>query len=100
MEREKIVLTKDELEVFDFTAGGQGVTWGLRDEIYDFVDKIRTDQFSAGPSWDIVVKRRSDDKFFKWNCWDAGYHIGYMMESGDNYMEEVFQETITTTIYK
>ena len=39
MKKEKIVLTEQELEDFDFTGGSQ---WTLRDEIYDFIEKIRT----------------------------------------------------------
>ena len=97
MEREKIKLTEEELLDFDFTGGSK---WELRGEIYDFVEEIRTDKYSDGPSWDIVVKRKSDDKYFKWNCWDAGSHNGYMMESGDNYMEEVFPKIITKTTYE
>jgi hypothetical protein len=93
--REVIHLTEEELEDFDFSGGS---VWELRDEIYDFVEEIRTDQYSDGPSWDIVVKRQSDGKYFKWNCWDAGSHNGYMMEGGDNYMEEVFpKDTIKIT---
>jgi hypothetical protein len=97
MKKEKIKLSEEELEDFDFTGGS---VWELRDETYNFVEKIRTDQYSDGPSWDIVVKRKSDGKLFKWNCWDAGDHNGYIMQGGDNYMEEVFPETITKTIYK
>jgi len=97
MKREIIRLTEEELEDFDFTGGS---TWNLRDETYNYVDTIRTDKYSDGPSWDTVVQRKSDGKFFLWNCWDAGTHNGYMMESGDNYMEEVFPKTITKTIYK
>jgi hypothetical protein len=97
MERERIYLTEEELENFDFTGGSQ---WGLRGEIYNFVEEIRTDQYSDGPSWDIVVKRQSDGKYFKWHCWDGGYHNGYMMEGGDNYMEEVFPKVITATIFE
>ena len=97
MEKEKIKLTEEEMEFFDFTGGSK---WELRGEIYDFVEEIRTDEMSDGESWDIVVKRQSDNKFFKWNCWDAGDHNGFMMESGDNYIEEVIPEVITKTIYK
>jgi hypothetical protein len=101
MKREKIYLTEEELEDFEFaTSGHEGDQWELRGEIYDYVETVRTDQFSDGPSWDIVVKRQSDSKFFKWNCWDAGEHNGYMMESGDNYIEEVFPEIVTKTTYK
>ena len=97
VKKEKIYLTEDELMNFDFTGGSK---WELRNEIYNFIVKIRTDEMSDGESWDIVVKRESDDKFFKWNCWDAGSHNGYMMENGDNYMEEVFPKVITKTVYE
>ena len=99
MEREKINLTEEELEDFDFTGGYKGTTWELRDEIYDYVKTIRTDQYSDGESWDIVVKRQNDGKFFKWNCWEGGRN-GYQMSSGDNYMKEVFPKTITKIIYE
>ena len=100
IDREKICLTEVEMEDFDFTAGYSNTIWELRGEKYKYVEKIRTDQYSDGPSWDIVVQRESDGKYFKWNCWDAGDHNGYMMESGGNYMEEVFSETITKTVWK
>jgi hypothetical protein len=96
-ERERIYLTDEELENFDFTGGSK---WELRGETYNFVEIIRTDQYSDGPSWDTVVKRQSDGKYFKWNCWDAGDYNGYMMEDGDNYIEETFPKTITTTIFE
>jgi hypothetical protein len=97
LKREKITLTKEELEDFDFTGGSD---WELRNEIYLHVDTIRTDQYSDGPSWDTVVQRQSDDLFFKWHCWDGGYHNGYMMENGENYMEQVFPKTISKTTYE
>jgi hypothetical protein len=97
MEKEIIYLTKEELEDFDFTGGSK---WKLNGEVYDFVETIRTDQYSDGPSWDTVVKRQSDGKYFKWNCWDGGDHNGYIMEDGDNCMEEVLPKTITTTVYE
>ena len=99
MKREKIKLTPEELENFEFaTTGYEGDKWQLRGETYSYVDTIRTDEMSDGPSWDVVVKRESDGKYFKWNCWDAGDYNGYMMESGDNYMEQVFPKL--KTIYE
>jgi hypothetical protein len=95
MEKEKIYLTTEELEDFDFTGGSQ---WKLRNEIYKFVEEIRTDKYSDGPSWDIVVQRKSDKKYFKWNCWNPCER--YYMESGDNYMEEVFPEKTVITKWK
>lgn len=101
MEREQIKLSPEELENFDFTGGYEGTTWEIRGETYKYVEEIRTDQMSDGPSWDIVVQRESDKKYFKWNCWDAGYHNGYIMSDGEEYqIKEVFPETTTTTIYK
>ncbi len=97
MKREKINLSEEELEDFDFTSDSGA--WLLRDETYKFVETIRTDEFSDGESWDTIVRRESDGKFFKWNCWEGGSD-GYQMESGDNYMEEVFPKTITKVIYE
>jgi len=96
MKREKIKLTDEELEDFDFTSTYG--SWKLRGEEYTFIEEIRTDEFSDGPSWDTIVQRKSDNKFFKWNCWDSDN--AYYMEDDDNSMEEVFQEIITKTIYK
>lgn len=97
MEREKIKLTDEELKDFDFTAGYSSTKWNLRGETYAYIETIRTDESSDGESWDIVVKRQSDDKYFKWNCWDAGDYNGYMMENGDNYMEEVIPKIVSVT---
>lgn len=95
MKREQIKLTEEELEEFDFTGGA---IWHLRGETYKFVDEIRTDQMSDGPSWDTVVQRESDSKFFKWHCWDAGDH--YIMSDGDDYqIKEVFQKQVIKTTY-
>ena len=94
MKREKINLTEEELEEFDFTGGEE---WTLRGETYNHVETIRTDQYSDGESWDTVVKRESDGKYFQWNCWDASRD--YQMESGENYMEEVFPKTVTIVTY-
>jgi len=95
MNKERINLTSEEVEDFDFTGGRQ---WGLREETYDFIETIRTDEYSDGPSWDTIVKRKSDGKFFKWNCWKSSRD--YKMESGRNYMEEVFEKIISKKIYE
>lgn len=97
IKKERITLTKEELEDFDFTS--ESGTWVLRGEKYNYVETIRTDEFSDGESWDTVVIRESDNKYFKWNCWDAGDHNGYIMEHEENYMEEVFPKIISKTIY-
>lgn len=98
-EREEIKLTEEELEDFDVTAGCiSGQQWIVRDETYNHVETIRTDEFSDGESWDTIVKRHSDGKFFKWHCWESSH--GYVMEDGKNKMVEVFPKTITKTIYE
>jgi hypothetical protein len=93
MNREVIKLTDEEMEDFDFTGGRQ---WELRGETYKFITEIRTDAMSDGPSWDIVVQRESDNKYFKWNVWE--HPREYYMESGDNYMTEAFQEKTITYV--
>lgn len=95
MKKEKIYLTEEELEDFDITGCDE---WELRSETYVYVDTTRTDTTSDGPSWDTIVKRQSDGKFFKWNCWDTGHQ--FCMEHGNNYMEETFPKQVTITIYE
>ena len=98
MEREKILLSEKDLYEFDITK--KRGTWELFGETYVYIDNIRTDAQSDGPSWDTIVKRESDGKFFKWNCWDAGDYNGYLMESGNNFMTETFPRDIITTVYE
>lgn len=93
-EREVVKLTNEELKYFDFTSGDE---WELRQEKYEYVKTIRTDHLSDGESWDTIVKRESDGKFFKWGCWDSGED--YVMEHGDNCMIEVFPETVEEIKY-
>ena len=102
MEREKIKLSEEELENFEFaTTGYKGDRWKLRGEIYDYFETVRTDQYSDGPSWDIIVQRQSDSKFFKWNCWNAGDVNGYIMSDGDEYqIQQVFPKTILKITYE
>lgn len=95
MDREVIKLTNEELEDFDFTGGSK---WSLRNETYNYIETLRTDQFSDGASWDTIVQRESDKKFFKWGCWDTSRD--YQMEYGENCMKEVFQTVISKTIYE
>ena len=63
---------------------------------------VRTDEFTNGPSWDVIVIRQSDNKYFKWNCWDtsSNYNLGFLMENGYNYMTEVFPKTKTIITYE
>ena len=93
---ELIILTDLELEDFDIT---DTTSWELRGETYVHKAEQRTDKYSDGESWDTVVQRISDLKYFKWNVWDSGVQNGYLMSDGDNTMEEVFPVHTMTTTY-
>lgn len=99
MKRVAIKLSEEELEEFDFTGGYEGTEWHLQGETYKYVETIRTDEMSDGPSWDIIVQRVSDDKYFKWNCWERSSE--YVMSDGQEYqIKEVFPKTISKVIYE
>lgn len=94
MEREEIELTHDELmDLFDgiYFASDK---YELKGEIYQQVDKVNTSDYSDGPSWDYVVQRESDKKFFEFNIWESSH--GYVFE--DKCLLEVFPET--KTVYR
>ena len=63
-------------------------------ETYTSVDKINTSDKSDGPSWDYIVKRKSDGLYFKFSVWNAGEHNGYLCE--DDGLEQVFKTTTVT----
>jgi len=90
IEREKIILTHDEL--MDLWNGVYYIEreYNVKDETYSQVKKINTSDYSDGPSWDYILKRKSDGKFFKFNVWDAGGNNGYIFE--DEYLIEVFEK--------
>ena len=69
----------------------KGNSYTVNDETYTHIDKINTSEYSDGPSWDYIIQRKSDGKYFKFHIWDAGDHNGYIF--GDEYLEEVFQTT-------
>lgn len=70
----------------------------INNETYTRVEKINTSEFSDGESWDYIVQRKSDNKYFKFNVWciSDGYEFSY----GENTLTEVFPQTIVKTIYK
>lgn len=90
-EREIIKLTEEEFSKFDHTKK-EGL-WHLRDETYEFVEIITTDHLSDNESWDTIVKRHSDGKYFRWeiahidNKWCMGFY--------HNKIEEVFPRRVT-----
>lgn len=75
-----------------------GNTGELNNETYTSIKIINTSDKSDGPSWDYILERKSDSKFFKLSIWDAGYHNGFLCE--DECIEEVFKEEKLKIIYK
>lgn len=53
----------------------------IQNEEYTSVQINNTSDQSDGDSWDYIVKRTSDGKFFCFNVWDAGRN-GYLFEDG------------------
>lgn len=93
-EREKIELTQDQLMELWNGVYHKSNEYELKGEMYRQVLKINTSDMSDGPSWDYIIKRKSDDKFFKFNIWDAGEYNGYIFE--DEYIIEVFEKQTVT----
>ena len=94
MEREIVKSTEKELlELWD-NLYHEGNTAELYGETYKHIQKINMSEFSDGPSWDYILERESDGKFFKLHVWDAGDHNGYLIQS--EYLEEVYETTAVT----
>ncbi len=94
IKREKIELTQEELH--DLWNGVYYKTneYDLKGEIYKQVDKINTSDMSDGPSWDYIIQRKSDNKFFMFHIWEAGEHNGYIFE-GEHIIEVFEKQTVT-----
>jgi hypothetical protein len=98
MEKEIINLDHDKLmELWD-NVYYKGASHELNGETYTHITKITTSEYSDGDSWDYILQRKSDGKYFKFNIWDAGEHNGYIFE--DKFLEEVLPKTVTTTTYE
>ena len=87
MKREKIELSSDELMDLWDGVYYESREYELNGESYKQVKKINTSDKSDGPSWDYIVKRKSDDKFFKFHIWESSN--GYIFE--DKFLIEVFE---------
>jgi len=94
MKKEKIDLTHNELYELWNGLYFQGSSHTLNKETYKHIKQINTSDQSDGPSWDYILERNSDGKFFKFNVWDAGTRNGYIFE--DKYLIEVFEKTEIT----
>lgn len=98
MEKEIINSTQDELLELWNDVYHEGRTGELYGETYKNIKTINTSEYSDGESWDYILERKSDGKFFKLHVWDAGDHNGYLIQS--EYLEEVKAKKITDTIYE
>lgn len=94
IKREFIKVTGEEFG--DFTGYGP---WEVKGEKYYKVTEINTSHMSDGESWDVIIQRESDDKFFKFNWWEGG-NDGYVFCDGEDGIEEVFAKTKRATIYE
>lgn len=90
MKREIIKIDEDEFE--DQTGYGP---WEWEGEVYDKVAEF-PNTHCDGQGTDVIVKRQSDGKFFKFT-WILTRSENYHM---DDEMTEVFERTIVTTIYE
>jgi hypothetical protein len=98
MSKETINLNPDELKDLWNGVYFKGNTYELKGELYEQVDVIDKSKYSDGPSWDYIIQRKSDGKYFKLNVWDAGEYNGYLFEDGC--IEEVTQHKKTINTYK
>ena len=94
MEREKIELTKEEIINLWSGVYYDRNTYDFKGETYQQVKRINTSDYSDGESWDYIIQRKSDLKFFKFNVWNAGDHNGYIFEPLK--LIEVFEKTEIT----
>lgn len=92
--REKVIIGKDDL--MDMWNGlyFKDSTYDFNGENYKHIMVVNTSDKSDGPSWDYIIKRESDDKFFKFNVWEASN--GYIFVN--EFLIEVFEEK--TVCYK
>ena len=91
--REFIKVTGDEFG--DFTGFGP---WEINGEVFEKIAETNTSHLSDGESWEVIIQRQSDKKFFKFDWWDAGREFVFC--DGSDGIEEVFPKIITTTIYE
>jgi hypothetical protein len=98
MNKEIINLNSEELMDLWNGVYHKGNTYELKGELYEQVDVIDKSKYSDGPSWDYIIQRQGDGRYFKFNVWDAGSHNGYIFE--DEYLEEVEQCKKITNEYR
>jgi hypothetical protein len=97
-EREIVESTQEELLDLWNKIYWKGYSGELYSETYTHVDKIDTSRTSDGRSWDYILQRKSDGKYFKFNVWNAGEYNGYVIE--EEFLEEVFPVEENKVVYK
>jgi|GEM_PF-5061908 len=99
MEREIIKFSYEE--IMDLWDGiyFENSTYILNNEKYKKIKNINTSEFSDGESYEYIIQRLSDGKFFKFSWWEGGSN-GYEFSGGENELEEVFPEKIEEINYK
>lgn len=70
-----------------------GSTFIYGTETYTRVKKINTSEYSDGESYEYIVQRMSDKKYFKFDWWE---HDGGIFSDGENTLTEVFPYSETT----
>ena len=100
MNKEREVVKSTQEDLLDLWNGvyNEGDSHELYGETYTHIQQINTSDKSDGPSWDYIVQRKSDGKYFKFHVWDAGYHNGYLIQR--EYLEEVFPVEEIKVVYK
>lgn len=92
--REKIDATQEEILELWNGVYHPNDEYEFKGQTYIHMKTASASDYPDGDSWDFIIKRKSDGKYFKFNVWNAGEHNGYVVE--DEYLIEVFEkQTIT-----
>lgn len=71
---------------------------------YEFIEQkiTGTDEYDGGADYTLIIRRKSDDKFFELNYteWDIDWEKSPDFDSMPEEFTEVFPEVITITVYK
>jgi hypothetical protein len=100
MNKEREVVRSTQEELLDLWNGlyHKGSSDELYGETYTHIEEIDTSRYSDGPSWDYILQRKSDGKYFKLHVWDAGDHNGFLIQR--EYLQEVFPVEEIKVSYK
>jgi hypothetical protein len=100
MNKEREIVESTQEELLDLWNGlyHKGSSDELYGETYTHIEEIDTSKYSDGPSWDYILQRKSDGKYFKLHVWDGGYHNGFVIQR--EYLEEVFPVEENKVVYK